>query len=231
VSAAPVLRDMQLHVTGFSDAARAVGAACYGRRGLFAYQAFDWVNATLFAGRLPTPLILWELTAHGGCLGLTHASTAAPPIIRLHPSMLGGTEKDNPWKVPPAWLGPAYALDVLIHECIHVSVAYLLGGATGPTSHNNPQWVAEVNRIGPLLGLAVRAGRSVTKRVPCESGETGPAGKPRTRTVRVTEAGATVPFRDVAAFPYGVRRRLGLADASYRRAPCPFSHALSGGAL
>lgn len=42
--------------------------------------------------------------------------------------------------VHPAWLGWRYALDTLLHECMHVSVAYRLGGSTGPTSHNCDAW-------------------------------------------------------------------------------------------
>jgi hypothetical protein len=216
-------------VTTFSEAARLVTAECYGDLGEFGYQAFDWINAALFDGYLPTPLILWELTAHGACLGLTTSRQAAPPVIRLHPSPLGGPAPwANPWRVSADQLGPAYALDVLIHECMHVEVAYLLGGANGPTSHNNPRWVGEAQRIGPLLGLQFRAGRSVTKRVPVEGGELGPSGKPKTRTVRVTEDGASVPFDAVAHFPRGVRQRLADATDYYRANALPFDNVLTG---
>jgi len=205
-----------------------VAAECYGRDGVFAYQAFDWVNSALFDGRLPVPMILWELTAHGKCLGWTRASRDRSPRIQMHPSTLGGTEKTNPWGVPPDVLGPAYALDVLIHECMHVSVEILLGGSNGPTSHNNPRWVGEVQRVGNLLGLDFVAGRSVTKRVPVESGELGPSGKPKTRTTRMTEDGATVPFHAVYTFPHGVREELGQADAYYRSKHLPFDNVLTG---
>ncbi len=90
-------RHTQLRVTDFSEAARLVAAECYGDLGEFGYQAFDWINAALFDGRLPTPLILWELTAHGACLGLTTSRPEAPPVIRLHPSLLGGPK---PWAIP-----------------------------------------------------------------------------------------------------------------------------------
>jgi hypothetical protein len=227
-------------VTEFSEAARLVAVECYGDRGAFGYQAFDWINATLFNGRLPVPLILWELTAHGKCLGLTTSRVAADfrridlrtaPVIRLHPSLLGGPdswENPCPWGVPNEHLGPAYALDVLIHECMHVAVNYLLGGATGPTSHNNPQWVGEAERVGAILGLRFRGGRSVTKRVPVESGDLGPSGKPKTRTVRVTEDGASVQFRDIASFPHAVRARLTDAGGYYRANALPFANALTG---
>jgi hypothetical protein len=225
-------RHTQLVVTTdeFSAAARLVAAECYGELGTFAYQAFDWINAALFDGRLPVPLIVWELTAHGHALGLTHSEVGRAPRIRLHPSLTGGSYygKADPWGLPPEILGPAYALDVLIHECVHVSVAYLLGGTDGPTSHNSRRWVAETQRVGSLIGLEFRGGRSVTKRVPVDSGELGPSGKPKTRTIRTTENGASVAFRDIAAFPHAVRRHLGQADTYYVANALPFANVLTG---
>ena len=48
---------------------------------------------------------------------------------------------------------------------IHMAVQYRLAGYEGPTSHNNEQRIAEVNRICPLIGLrGVEAGRQVAKR-------------------------------------------------------------------
>jgi hypothetical protein len=69
----------------------------WGQRGLFAYQAFDWANKTLFDNQLPWLLIQWALMPHGGCLGHTLCRRAIPPVITLHPSLFGATEKGNPW--------------------------------------------------------------------------------------------------------------------------------------
>ncbi len=204
------------------DAACRLIARHYGgARGTWAYEAFDHINATLFDGELPTPLIMWALTPHGGCLGYTQPGAA--PIITLHPSLLGGTQKPNPWKIDPALLGVAYAYDVLIHECIHVSVHYRLGGADCPTSHNNPQWIGEVNRIAPLLGLTITAERSKAKRVPI-AGESTKTGKPATKVVRTSEG--TIPFAAVATFPHAVRVLLG-QTAWYEQNALPFPHALA----
>jgi hypothetical protein len=86
-------------------------------------------------------------------------------VITLHPSLLGGTEKSDPWGIAPSFLGPRYAYDVLVHECIHLAIGQLRGGRRGPTSHNCDNWIAEVNRLAPLLGFHdVRAGRSKTVR-------------------------------------------------------------------
>ena len=39
--------------------------------GIFLDEAFEHINATFFGGKLPRPLILWELSPWGGCIGLT----------------------------------------------------------------------------------------------------------------------------------------------------------------
>jgi hypothetical protein len=216
----PVTSNYVLHASNpeLAAALRLVARHYDGPRGLWAYDLFDAVNAAYFGGELPQPQIRWAITPHGGCLGLTHWGDT-PPVITLHPSLLGGTEKPNPWGVDPAWLGESYAFDVLLHEAIHVSQHYRLGGGIGPTSHNNTAWIAEVNRLAPLLGFAgVTAGRSTSRRVPAE-GETTRTGKPATRVVRASLG--NLPHAAVARFPYGVRRHLGTADAHYRANTVP----------
>jgi hypothetical protein len=195
------------HNCTLQEALRLVTKAYMGNRGLFALEAFDFINASYFDGKLPQPLILWGLTAHGSCLGLTQVRER--PVIQLHPSLLGGTEKQTPWNMPAEHLGRLAAFEVLVHECIHVSVSYVLGGwhhLTGAKSaHNNPLWVAEVNRLAPLLGLPpINAGMSRLKRV--RESDTGP-GKVR----RVNDG--DMPLFYHARFPYGVRQFLGLTDA------------------
>jgi hypothetical protein len=187
-----------LHVTSDVIAAcKLIASTYYGERGLWAYEAFERINATYFANGLPWPFIQWAITPHGGCLGQTSRRSA--PVITLHPSLLGGTQKPNPWGIDPALLGVYFAYDILLHECIHVSVGYVLGGATGPTSHNNPQWISEVNRLAPMIGLPVTAAASKTKRIADETGK-------KSRVVRTTDS--SVPFAAVATFPYGVRKHL-----------------------
>ena len=228
---------------------RQIAAQHDGKEGVWAYQAFDYCNATFFDGRLPTPFISWALTPHGHCVGLTGHAT--PPYIQLHPGLLGvhthtfpdGREKNSNWSLPAAWLGPACAFDTVLHECVHVAVNCLHGrgddsvsdddgGAPhctcGPawkagTSHNNPHWLAEVNRLAPLLGLPVVAARSTTRRVPNEGGEPGKRGKLPTRVVRTTES--SVSFGALARFPYGVRIELELTSW-YTDNTLPFPHAL-----
>lgn len=135
-------------------------------------------------------------------------------MIAIHPSVFGGSEKKDPWGVPPAWLGRNFAFDVLLHEMIHLSVEYRLGGRTGPTSHNEPAWIAEVNRLAPLLGFeGIQARKSVTKRVPVEDAAFTKRGKRPTRVVRTTEG--NVPFECVAGFPSALRQHRGTAATFY----------------
>jgi hypothetical protein len=170
---------------------RRVARAAFGERGRWAYEAFDKVNAALFGGRLPVPWIQWAITPHAACLGWTDPRGAVP-VVTLHPSTLGGTESKTPWATPARRLGPAYAVDTLIHECMHVALADR--PRTGTTSHNCTEWIAEVNRIAPLLGFEGRvAGRSVTRR----------EGK---AVRRVTEG--NIPFRAVAGFRRDYRAHL-----------------------
>jgi hypothetical protein len=76
--------------------------------------------------------------------------------------IVGRNRKDDPWGFAPDLLGARFALDTLNHECIHVSIHYRLGGGeSGESSHNNPEWIAEVNRIAPLIWLdGIDAGMS-----------------------------------------------------------------------
>jgi len=234
---APVVRYSSLAVTdtsGLEAATKLVAATYYRRPGEFAYQAWEFVNATYFGAELPWPLITWGLTAHGGCLGYTAsaADRSRPPRIQLHPSLLGGTEKENPWGISPGMLGAAFAFDTIVHEAIHVSVDYRLGGATGESSHNCAEWIAEVNRLAPLLGLVLfQAGSNRVRRVAVPDAPLTKRGKVQTKPVRQSDAtlnGRPAGFDLVARFPRAVRLTLGQRDY-YRRNALPFEHALQAG--
>lgn len=191
-------------------ACRLVAREYYGDRGAWLYQAFDWINATLFGNELPCPFILTGLTPHGHALGFTRVSEPRPTIT-LHPSLWGGAEERKPWGIPSDLLGPRYALDVLTHEAIHVSVRYRLGWtrpASWVTSHDNPAWVAEVNRIAPLIGLAgVEAGMRKSRRFGT--------------TVRRVSTG-NIPYQAVTMFPHAVRKLRGQLAYYRDRSPLPF---------
>lgn len=194
--------------------ARVVAEHYFGRKGAWAYEAFDWINARLYDGNLDQPLILWGLTNHGGCLGLTTADPVrVRPVIQLHPSLLGSTAEKGPWGFDHDLLGPAFAFDTLVHECLHVWIEGVLGGRDGgSSSHNNPTWVKEVNRVAPLLGITgLNAAMSKTKRI---ADSDLPKGK--TRVIRTTDG--NVPFDAVSGFPRAVRLLRGQTDY-YRHPP------------
>lgn len=189
----------------------------HGAKGEWAYALFEALNKAFFEGKLPWPHINWALTPYGACLGYAHQK--GPPVIVLHPSLLGGSEKANPWKVPSAWLGWRFAADVLLHEAIHLSVAHRLGGWSGAdaTSHNNAAWVAEVNRLLGVLEIpgsaGLRAGITRVQRVP-HDGPLTSRGKRPTRVERVTLG--DLPFAVVAGFPGALRQHLHQANLYYQ---------------
>jgi hypothetical protein len=184
--------DGDLH-TAYRTVARHVYR--FGRLGEFAYTAFDHINRTYFGGKLPETLILWDITEYGHLFGWCRSAEDGPPIIKLHPALVYPAT-ENPWRIDPAWFGLPYAYDVLLHECVHASVGYLLGGwgrradyRSYWTCHNCPAWVGELNRLAPLLGYRGDPFRLRTpRRVP--TGEIGKNGKPLTKTVRRQDGGA-----------------------------------------
>jgi hypothetical protein len=190
---------------------RLIAAHVYrrGDLGRFAYAAFDFINATYFEGKLPETLLLWDLTDYGRCLGWCRPAADGPPIIKLHPATVYPADRVRDWArvwgYPRRWFGLCFAFDILLHECIHASVDYLLGGweqlaeaKTYWTCHNNPLWIGEVNRIAPHLGYVGDAFTLKTpKRVPVP-GEVTKTGKPLTRTVRIQDGEAP----DFERFPH-----------------------------
>lgn len=206
----------------FRESCLIVAEQLYGRKGVWAYDSFVFINDAYFADRLPWPHILWGLTAHGSCIAW--ASTARdrsrPPIITLHPSLLQGTEKEEPWGLPANWLGPSLVFDTLLHECIHVHIDYNLGGHDGRSSHDSKRWVRQANRIAPLLGFRdVRFGITRTVRVPDHSAPRTKRGKVATRVVR--QSTGNVPHRVAAGFPQSLRSFLGQAGDHYRKKTLP----------
>jgi hypothetical protein len=106
-----------------------------------------------------------------------------------------------------------------LHEALHLSVIYRLGGWDGQrqSSHNNPAWVSEVNRLIGLLAIpgsdGCRAGVNTVKRV-AAAGPATARGKRPTRVKRVTEG--TLPFKVVAGFPGALRQFLRQANRYYQ---------------
>jgi hypothetical protein len=189
--------------------------------GRWACRAFDAINATFFDGKLPRPLIVWALTAYGGCLGLTHMLER--PTIVLHPSLMKPSETGDghPWGMSEKHIGVLLAFDVLLHESIHVAQRSIHHDLREDrqSSHNRESWIVEVNRIAPLLGMnGIQAGLNKPKRVAIP-GEFTPRGKPKTKVTRVDEG--NVPLKYYSRFPDGVREFLGTADDYYQAGILP----------
>jgi hypothetical protein len=168
----------------------AIAEAHFGERGRWAYEAVCWANQALFGGELPPTLVQWALTPYGACLGQTHHGYA--PVITLHPSIWGeGTVHAR--GLIEAWDGaPAcklYTLDVIIHELMHVKLGKRAPTTVGKSSHDNPAWAAEVERLSPLLGLG-RVVAAHTKRKRSEG-----------RMLRVPAKEGALPLRALATWP------------------------------
>jgi hypothetical protein len=197
-------------------AVRLIGQTYYGDNGLWLCHAFDAINRKLFGGTLPQPLLTIEMTRWSRCLGWCWLKEGRPPHVVIHPTLFGVGESNNepPWGLPQRWMGRRFAFDVLLHECVHISVRYRLGGHDGASSHNNSKWIAEVNRLCPLIGLrGIEAGRQVAKRVR-KKGE-------KKSVVKKVDVG-NVPFNAVAWFPFGLRIFKGSAERFYRHGRLPF---------
>jgi hypothetical protein len=193
-----------------------VAKHCYGAKGIWAHKVFDYISERYFGGRLPYPHIIWGLTPHGGCVAWasTISDNSRPPIITLHPSLLRGSEKENPWGITREWLGPAMVFDTILHECIHIHINCNLGGRMGSSSHNCKRWIRQVNRIAPLLGFqGVHMGISKAMRVPIEPPKFTKRGKRVTRVVRGYFG--NVPFTVGAGFPGSFRSYFGRAGDYY----------------
>jgi hypothetical protein len=206
----------------FREACLIVAEQVYGRKGVWAYDSFVFINDVYFDGRLPWPYILWELTAYGSCTGWANTvrDKSQPPIIALHPSLLRGTEKEEPWNIPADWLGPSLVFDTLLHECMHVHIDYNLGGHDGRSSHDCKRWIRQANRLAPLLGFPdVHFGVTKTIRVPDHSAPRTVRGKVATRVVR--RSTGNVPHRVVVGFPPSLRGFLGQAGDYYRMKTLP----------
>lgn len=206
----------------FRSACLIIAEHCYGPKGLWAYECFDYINTRYFGERLPCPHILWGLTEYGSCVAWasTTRDKSRSPVITLHPSLLQHHAKKNPWGIPSGWIGPSLVFDTLLHECIHLHIDHNLGGTEGRTSHDCKRWARQVNRLAPLLGFReIYAAPTKTMRVPDSSAPRTARGKPATKVVR--RSIGNVPFKCVAGFPSALRVHLCAASDHYRSQTLP----------
>jgi hypothetical protein len=134
----------------------------YGALGSFYYEGFEHINWTHFGGDLPVPLLQVAMTPYGRCLGYTLSRESRQPVIRMHPNLI---KKGNAGEM-------LYNYEVLLHECCHIAVDYIVGAGMGDTSHNCEGWLELVNKLSPEIGLtninaqptkAIREGKAVRK--------------------------------------------------------------------
>jgi hypothetical protein len=188
----------------------------HGVQGRFAYEAFRWANETIYAGRLPLPLMQWALTAYGHCIGETWLREDRLPVITLHPTiwrrasapsqlsrMMARRQQEHP-------RGPRYTLDVVIHELLHVYIRYVLNHREkSKSSHDDPVWCNEVMRLSPRLGIpAFHA--APTKRQRKDG-----------KMLRVVPEGC-LPMADLARWPHTVR-----PDGYYKEKTVPFNYGVT----
>jgi protein gp37 len=131
---------------------RSLCADYHGEKGDFAYAAFAWLNETVFEDRLPVTLIQWALTSYGHCLGFTQnkKNENNPPVVTLHPAIWSPAGHGTGWsRTIPA--GRRYALDVVLHELIHVEVNYLMRGRSGKSSHDCIEWCQAITTASQKL--------------------------------------------------------------------------------
>ena len=164
---------------------RAVAGHYYGEVGTFVYDAYEFINAQYYGGDLPVPMIQIAITPFGRCLGVTQPRDGQPKI-GLHPSVISPRSPDvTIFGYSTDGLGIRFAYDVLLHELVHVAANYLYGVTDGDSAHNNSTWVAEINRLSPLIGLeGVQAEMTKVKRVAIPD-EVTKKGKPATKPAKV----------------------------------------------
>jgi hypothetical protein len=131
----------------------------FGDLGAWAYDEWDRLNRLYFANGNKVGPVLWGLTPHGRSLGYY---SSANNIIFLHQSLVEPST-EAPWGME--YLNKLVASDVLLHEMIHQKISQDGGWFDGNSSHNNEMWVAEVNRLAPLMEMNVRASICKQKRV------------------------------------------------------------------
>lgn len=148
--------------------------------GAWAYEEWRRLNELCFDNELSPVGILWGLTPHGRSRGHYRPEDRT---ITLHLSLV----KDG------ALLDEHNASDVLLHEMVHQKIAESSKPILGTSSHNCGAWVAEINRISPLLGLDIRAEVVRQKRV---------NGK-----VRWSPEVGFLSQRELAEWPHSVRSR------------------------
>lgn len=115
-------------------------------------SAYHQFNARYFGGRLPAAAVIrFEAPSEPGSLGDCDWWGPAP-VIRIAPTLLTGAHGNvRGGSLNPVGLFRLVA-DVLLHESVHVYLAYVLGDRGMDQGGHHERFARECRRIDDLLG-------------------------------------------------------------------------------
>ena len=162
---------------------KALGLEQFGDVGAWAYDEWRSLNRAFFEGRNHPGAIAWQAADAGESLG---SYAAAENVIYLFKGLVRPRYPTPMAEWCLTHLNRRLASDVLLHEMMHQKIQQT-GGWQGADCHVNARFVAEVNRIAPLIGLEVFARVSAS-------------GVDASR--RPPGDGQSLNYRELAHFPY-----------------------------
>lgn len=126
------------------------GKIMWGEWGAWMYDTWAEHNEKFFSGELKLGGIVWGLVPHGFGLGCYNIFCN---VIVLHTAI---AEKGN-WRIWNICSDILFASDILLHEMMHQHIHQT--GIEGKTisTHDSEGWVAEINRIAPILRFDMKA--------------------------------------------------------------------------
>ena len=125
----------------------------FGNFGAWIFDEWKKLNDTFFFGENIVGEIIWGSTPQDRSLGYYSPDKN---LIVLHKTLMRPIYPTSNLKWRLRHLNKRKVSDVLLHEMIHQRV-HQTGGWAGDNSHNNDQFVNEVNRIAKLLSLDIKA--------------------------------------------------------------------------
>ena len=125
----------------------------FGNFGAWIFDEWKTLNDTFFYKENIVGEIIWGATPQDRSLGYYSPNEN---LIVLHKTLMRPVYPTTNLNWAPHRLNKRKVSDVLLHEMIHQRV-HQTGGWEGYDSHNNEQFVNEVNRIAKLLGIGIKA--------------------------------------------------------------------------
>ena len=125
----------------------------FGNFGAWVFDEWKKLNDIFFYGENIVGEIIWGSTPQDRSLGYYSPDEN---LIVLHKTLMRPVYPTSDLKWEFRHLNKRKARDVLLHEMIHQRV-HQRGGWKGENSHNNKQFVNEVNRIAKLLNIDIKA--------------------------------------------------------------------------